>query len=243
MQPRRAGTIWSNEDVALAQATKQAKPGAVHALKQTKQSSQSVGQLGKRKDNAADSSDDEDDYQELPSGNGTAAQTDDSDSDAEDAEAAGQDAAVLDEGLSDLDYLKSRMKSHVDTQQEVDDRSSSQTSSLTDTHGQAAENVSAELREGDQAEVAEEEARQQSRRELHAQAGPMDSGMADAANEGEHVVHACSALQCKSFVWVSLSCSALSEAMPLPCRERVHSQVMECSRVNSRCPSGRLDAA
>ncbi len=74
---------------------------------------------------AARSSDEEEDYQELPSGR---------DSDAHPAAEANtaRDAAVLDEGVSDLDYLRSRMKAGVG-QAGADDKADSETSSLTDT--------------------------------------------------------------------------------------------------------------
>ena len=217
MQPRRAGAIWSNEDVALAQAAKQAKPGAVQPLKQAKQSSQAAEQLANSKDHAADGSDDEDSYQELPSNDDTAARTDDSDSG---AEAAALDAAVLDDGVSDLDYLKSRMKPHVGTQQQPDDRSSSQTSSLTDTHEQAEEDDSAELSggEADQGDAAEDEARQQSRRDSHAQAGPKDSAMAGAAAGGELSVYIFT-VACNAASLSARGCHAATscEAMMPPC--------------------------
>lgn len=43
-----------------------------------------------------------------------------------------KDAAVTDEGMSDLDYLKSRMRAGVG-QRGIEEKTSSQTSSLTDT--------------------------------------------------------------------------------------------------------------
>ncbi len=87
---------------------------------------------------AAASSDEEEDYQELPSGRDSDAQpasdvdTDEEESDIQGGTDSSKDAAVLDEGMSDLDYLRSRMKAGVG-QRDPEERSSSQTSSLTDT--------------------------------------------------------------------------------------------------------------
>ena len=87
---------------------------------------------------AARSSDEEEDYQELPSSRDSDAHpaadsdTDHNDSDLADEANTARDAAVLDEGVSDLDYLKSRMKAGVG-QAEADDKADSETSSLTDT--------------------------------------------------------------------------------------------------------------
>ena len=84
------------------------------------------------------SSDDEDDYQELPSGRdsdahpASDADTDSADSDLEDGTGTDKDAAVLDEGVSDLDYLRSRVKAGVG-RLDTEEQSSSQTSSCTDT--------------------------------------------------------------------------------------------------------------
>ncbi len=87
---------------------------------------------------AARSSDEEEDYQELPSSRDSDAHpaadsdTDHDDSDLADEANTARNAAVLDEGVSDLDYLKSRMKAGVG-QAEADDKVDSETSSLTDT--------------------------------------------------------------------------------------------------------------
>ena len=87
---------------------------------------------------AARSSDEEEDYQELPSSRESDAHpaadsdTEHDDSDLADEANTARDAAVLDEGVSDLDYLKSRMKAGVG-QAEADDKADSETSSLTDT--------------------------------------------------------------------------------------------------------------
>lgn len=87
---------------------------------------------------AVQSSDDEDDYQELPSGRASDAHpasdadTDSADSDLEDRAGTDKDAAVLDEGVSDLDYLRSRVKAGVG-RLDTEEQSSSQTSSRTDT--------------------------------------------------------------------------------------------------------------
>lgn len=124
MQPRRAGTIWSNDDVALAQATKQASAELPVPPSQAKASSKAAKQSIEVAEN---SSDDEEEYQELPSAPGSDA--DESASDIEEQPTG--DAAVLDEGISDLEYLKSRVRANVGAQ---DGTSSSQTSSLTDTH-------------------------------------------------------------------------------------------------------------
>ena len=163
MQPRRAGTIWSNDDVALAQATKQGLPPPPSQAKQP-------NKAAKRSATAADSSDDEAEYQDLPSSRDADSA---SNSDVEDQ----PDAAVLDEGLSDMDYLKSRMKADAGAA-DVEERSSSQTSSLTDTH-QAEEEQAATSAESDaallEADSEAEEARQQDRRASHAQAGTKDA--------------------------------------------------------------------
>ena len=90
------------------------------------------------KASAMDVSEDEEDYQELPSSRDSDAQpasdpaAEEDQSDLEDAAPHSKDAVVLDEGVSDLDYLRSRMKAGVG-QAEPDDKSNSQTSSLTDT--------------------------------------------------------------------------------------------------------------
>ncbi len=60
---------------------------------------------------AARSSDEEEDYQELPSRDSDAHPASESDTDNDDSDLADEvdtarDAAVLDEGVSDLDYLK-----------------------------------------------------------------------------------------------------------------------------------------
>lgn len=86
---------------------------------------------------AARSSDEEEDYQELPSRDSDAHPASESDTDNDDSNLADEvdtarDAAVLDEGVSDLDYLKSRMKPGIG-QAEADDKADSETSSLTDT--------------------------------------------------------------------------------------------------------------
>ena len=83
---------------------------------------------------AAESSDGEEDYQELPSSRASDAQSDgsDADSDLQDGADGVKDAAVIDEGVSDLDYLKSRMKAGVG-QRGTEEKTSSQTSSMTDT--------------------------------------------------------------------------------------------------------------
>ena len=88
----------------------------------------------KRTTNAAEDSDQEEEYQELPSSRASDARSDGSgsDSESEDGVDDAKDAAVIDEGVSDLDYLKSRMKAGV-SQQGSEDKTSSQTSSLTDT--------------------------------------------------------------------------------------------------------------
>lgn len=80
---------------------------------------------------AAESSDEEEDYQELPSNLASDAHSDGSeaDSDSQDGPDGVKDAAVVDEGVSDLDYLKSRMRVGV---RGADKETSSQTSSLTD---------------------------------------------------------------------------------------------------------------
>lgn len=82
----------------------------------------------------ADSSDEEEDYQELPSCMASDAHSDgsDADSDLQAGPDGGKDAAVVDEGVSDLDYLKSRMKAGIG-KRDADKETSSQTSSLTDT--------------------------------------------------------------------------------------------------------------
>ena len=128
MQPRRAGTIWSNDDTALAQATKQSSAGLPLPPNQAKQAKgqHKAAKLASAVDN---SSDKEEEYQELPSSR----DSDASASDSGDEDQPVQDATVLDEGVSDLDYLKSRVKSRVE-HQDAEERSSSQTSSLTDTH-------------------------------------------------------------------------------------------------------------
>ena len=87
---------------------------------------------------AARSSDEEEDYQELPTSRDSDAHpaaesdTDNDDSDPADEADTARDAALLDEGVSDLDYLKSRMKAGIG-QAEADDKADSETSSLTDT--------------------------------------------------------------------------------------------------------------
>lgn len=88
----------------------------------------------KRGTAAAESSDEEEDYQELPSPPASDAHSDgsDADSDSQDGPDGVKDAAVVDEGVSDLDYLKSRMRAGVGGQG-ADKETSSQTSSLTDT--------------------------------------------------------------------------------------------------------------
>ena len=128
MQPRRAGTIWSNDDIALAQPTRPNSAGLPLPSNQATQakSQHKAAKLASAVDN---SSDEEEEYQELPSSR----DSDASASDSGDEDQPVQDAAVLDEGVSDLDYLKSRMKSRI-VHQDADERSSSQTSSLTDTH-------------------------------------------------------------------------------------------------------------
>lgn len=87
---------------------------------------------------APESSDEEEEYQELPSSRASDAHSDGSEADSESLDGADglKDAAVVDEGVSDLDYLKSRMKAGLD-QRDTEDKTSSQTSSLTDT-GQGA---------------------------------------------------------------------------------------------------------
>ena len=91
---------------------------------------------------AAESSDEEEDYQELPSPPASDARSDgsDADSDLQDGPDGVKDAAVVDEGVSDLDYLKSRMRAGVGARG-ADKDTSSQTSSLTDT-GQGAHEAS-----------------------------------------------------------------------------------------------------
>lgn len=93
---------------------------------------------GKRTANVAEDSDAEEEYQELPSSRASDADSDgsDADSDSQDGVDGAKDAAVTDEGVSDLDYLKSRMKAGVGLRGN-EDKTSSQTSSLTDT-GQGA---------------------------------------------------------------------------------------------------------
>lgn len=93
---------------------------------------------GKRTTNVGEDSDEEEEYQELPSSRASDADSDgsDADSDSQDGADGAKDAAVVDEGVSDLDYLKSRMKAGVG-QQGIEYKTSSQTSSLTDT-GQGA---------------------------------------------------------------------------------------------------------
>ena len=92
----------------------------------------------KLKIEAGQSSDEEDDYQELPSSRDSDAQlaseadTDGDESGLDSARDRERDAAVMDEGVSDLDYLKSRMKANVG-QTNPGEGSSSQTSSMTDT--------------------------------------------------------------------------------------------------------------
>ena len=88
----------------------------------------------KRTTEAAETSDEEEEYQELPSSRASDADSDKSDADSEsqDGVDGAKDAAVIDEGVSDLDYLKSRMKAGVG-QRGNEDKTSSQTSSLTDT--------------------------------------------------------------------------------------------------------------
>ena len=87
---------------------------------------------------AARSSDEEEDYQELPSSRDTDAHpasesgTDNDDLEVADEANTARDAAVLDEEVSGLDYLRSRMKAGVG-QAEADDKADSETSSLTDT--------------------------------------------------------------------------------------------------------------
>ena len=87
---------------------------------------------------AARSSDEEEGYQELPSSRDSDAypavdsDTEHDDSDLADEANTARDAALLDEGVSDLDYLKSRMKAGVG-QAEADDKADSEASSLTDT--------------------------------------------------------------------------------------------------------------
>lgn len=87
---------------------------------------------------ASESSDEEEDYQELPSNRASDAHSDGSEADSDSLDGADglKDAALVDEGVSDLDYLKSRMKAGVG-QHDTEDKTSSQTSSLTDT-GQGA---------------------------------------------------------------------------------------------------------
>lgn len=92
---------------------------------------------GTRATDAAETSDEDDDYQELPSSRASDADSDGSDADTESQKGmdGAKDAAVIDEGVSDLDYLKSRMTAGVG-QRGNEDKTSSQTSSLTDTrHG------------------------------------------------------------------------------------------------------------
>lgn len=94
----------------------------------------------KRSAAAAESSDEEEDYQQLPSKGASHARSDstDVDSDAEsDAVGGIKHSALVGEDISDLDYLKSKMKAGLG-QQDSEHRASSQTSSLTDT-GQGAQ--------------------------------------------------------------------------------------------------------
>ena len=103
----------------------------------------------KRSTAAADTSEEEDDYQELPStglshAHSNSSESDsDADSDADSDTVGGvKDSAVVNEDISDLDYLKSRMKAGLG-QQDSEHRASSQTSSLTDTgQGEQASKLS-----------------------------------------------------------------------------------------------------
>lgn len=191
MQPRRAGTIWSNDDVALAQATKQGLPPPPSQAKQP-------SKAAKRSASAAVSSDEEEEYQELPSSRDSDSA---SDSDVEDQ----PDAAVLDEGVSDMDYLKSRMKSTVGAV-DVEERSSSQTSSLTDTHQAEEEQAatSAEL-DTDAAELERdseaEDAMQKDRRASHAQAGTKDAGPVETTAEGLYTDVPCCIAAITLYTW------------------------------------------
>ena len=93
----------------------------------------------KRQVEAEDGSDDEDQYQDLPSNRDSEAAQLASDADPDVNESGLDDAeidmeeAIMDEGISDLDYLKSRMKASVAQASDEDEPSTSQTSSLTDT--------------------------------------------------------------------------------------------------------------
>ncbi|KAL3138544.1 hypothetical protein ABBQ32_006320 [Trebouxia sp. C0010 RCD-2024] len=172
MQPRRAGTIWSNDDVAPAKLAKQGGAAAAAA----EQPSDQV----KRGAAAAESSDEEEDYQELPSNLASDAHSDGSeaDSDSQDGPDGVKDAAVVDEGVSDLDYLKSRMRVGV---RGADKETSSQTSSLTDarqgddTDAEDAEGGHHGEDEGVQPQDADAVAMQQDRQASHAHASTKDA--------------------------------------------------------------------
>ena len=92
----------------------------------------------KRQIGAVHSSDDEDQYQDLPSKQDSEAAQLASDADTDDSESGLNDTAidkddvVMDEGVSDLDYLKSRTNTNV-VQARDEDETTSQTSSWTDT--------------------------------------------------------------------------------------------------------------
>ncbi|GAB4818001.1 hypothetical protein N2152v2_005047 [Parachlorella kessleri] len=109
MQPRNKQAIWSNEDLLPAGPAGYAVPAAPAAA---------AAERVQLEDGEA--SEGEDDYQELP---GSARASDDegaaSGSDSEDSEAPsprhqGQDTVVGDAAVSDLDYLRSRMRANFD---------------------------------------------------------------------------------------------------------------------------------
>lgn len=190
MQPRRAGTIWSNDDVTLAQPAVKGRA----AQSEARQPSAHKTEHNAIANEAARSSDEEEDYQELPTSRDSDAHpaaesdTDNDDSDPADEADTARDAALLDEGVSDLDYLKSRMKAGIG-QAEADDKADSETSSLTDTGpgelGDEGDEEAAEHRpEGDE---EHEDAVQQDRRASHAKASTRhaDEQMPDAAHDAE----------------------------------------------------------
>ncbi|KAK9806736.1 hypothetical protein WJX72_000950 [[Myrmecia] bisecta] len=115
MQPRRAGTIWSNDDTTPA-GSRPAARAANGKQPKAKAASRDPKDAAADGDADGDAGEEDDLYEDLTvntqlreDGDGEDG-TEDADGGEGDGAAAPKDAAVMDEGVSDLDYLRSRMK-------------------------------------------------------------------------------------------------------------------------------------
>ncbi|BDA49748.1 Multiple RNA-binding domain-containing protein 1 [Coccomyxa sp. Obi] len=182
MQPRRAGTIWSNEDTVLAAASSQKRSTAANVGSAAQASGAGALEGGAaakgsasnaRKDAKAGPGRDAADEADESSGSEV------EDEEEEEQVPAQKDATVVDAGVSDMEYLRSRMTSNFEESASDDEVQDDDVEGAGDEAVQEADSQASEDSEGDEVDM--------DRVNSHRKAGPRTPQQPQAEGAAEEV--------------------------------------------------------